>query len=93
MYIFSSLTLSGITVSMLPLEFKLINPFKQNGISHYYQLDRSVSVLRVEQYYFTFYSNFNAIFCKQTVKTEIKRNIQWCLICVCAVGHVPQKGR
>ena len=28
------------------------NPFKPNGIAHYYQLDQSISVLRVVRLYF-----------------------------------------
>ena len=35
------------------------NPFKPNAISHCYQLDQSISVLRIVCWYFTFYSNFN----------------------------------
>ena len=34
----------------------LINPFKPNGISHRYQLDQSISVLRVVGCYFSFLS-------------------------------------
>ena len=39
------------------------NPFKPDGISYIYQLDKSISVLRVVGWYF--YSNFNGIFCNQ----------------------------
>ena len=35
-----------------------INPFKPNGISHYYQLDQSISVLRVDGLYFSFLFKF-----------------------------------
>ena len=30
------------------------NPFKQNGISHCYQMDWSISILRVVGWYFLF---------------------------------------
>ena len=36
----------------------LVNPFKPNGISHYYQLDQSISVLRVVGRYFIFLLEF-----------------------------------
>ena len=36
----------------------LINPFMSNGISHCYQLDQSIVVLRVVGGSFHFYSNF-----------------------------------
>ena len=48
---------------------RVINPFKQNEISHSYQLDQSISVLRDVELYF--YSNSNRIFCKQTAETLI----------------------
>ena len=35
-----------------------LNPFMQNGISHCYELDQSISVLRVVRLYFSFLSNF-----------------------------------
>ena len=48
-----------------------INPFKPNEISNPYQLDESVSVLRVVGWYFQFFfSNFNRKFCKETVETQ-----------------------
>ena len=43
----------------------LSNPFKRNGISHFYQMDQSIFVLRVVGWSFSFYSNFNRTFCKQ----------------------------
>ena len=50
-----------------------LNPFKPNGISKSYQSDHSISVLRVAGcVFFHFYSNFNRIFCKQTVETLIR---------------------
>ena len=36
-----------------------LKPFKPKGISHYYQLDKSVFVLRVVGWYVSFYSNVN----------------------------------
>ena len=49
-----------------------INPFKPNEISHSYQLDQCISVLRDTGWYsFHFYS-FNRTFCKQTVETLIR---------------------
>ena len=35
-----------------------LNPFKPNGISHCYQLDQSISILRVVGWYFTFLFKF-----------------------------------
>ena len=40
---------------------QIVNPFKPNGISHYYHLDWSISVLRVVRYFtllFKFLFNF-----------------------------------
>ena len=34
-------------INMLKTEIKTVNPFKLNGISHYYQLNQSNSILRV----------------------------------------------
>ena len=36
----------------------VINPFKPNGISHYYQSDQSISILRVVGLYFSFLLKF-----------------------------------
>ena len=36
----------------------VVNSFKPNAISHYYQLDRSISVLRVVRWYLTFLFKF-----------------------------------
>ena len=49
--------------------------FKQNGISHYFQLEQSISALRNVGWYFSFYSNFNRAFCKRMVETLIRRRI------------------
>ena len=35
------------------------NPLMPNGISHRYQLEQSISVLRDVRWYFSFYSSFN----------------------------------
>ena len=35
-----------------------INPFKLNGISHYFQLDKSISILRVDVCFFPFLFKF-----------------------------------
>ena len=64
------------------LQCPIFNPFKPNGISYSYPLDQSISVLRVVGWYFSFYSNFNRTFCKQTVETLIRRRV---LIWVCTV--------
>ena len=67
------------------------NPFILNVFSHPYQLDKSVSVLRVVGWYFSFYSNFKGNFCKQTVKILIRRHILQCLIWFCTVCRCPTK--
>ena len=50
-----------------------LNPFIPNGMSLYYQLEQSISVLRDEWYFFP--SNFDKKCCKQTVQTLIRRRI------------------
>ena len=42
-----------------------------NGISHHYQLDKSISNLRVVDSKFQFHSTFKNSFCKQTVKNAV----------------------
>ena len=59
------------------------------GISHWYKLDQSISVLRVVGWYFHIYSNFNRTFCKQTVETLIRRRVLRRLIWVCTVCLCP----
>ena len=60
-----------------------------NGISHYYPLDQSISVLRVIRWnFFNFYSNFNRTFCEQIVEALIRccvlrRLIWFCSVCLC----------
>ena len=44
---------------------QLFNQVKPNGVSHSYQLDQSISVLRVGGRFFHFLSNFDRTFCKQ----------------------------
>ena len=69
--------------------YEWLNPFKPNKISHsLYQLEQSISILRAIWRYFYFHSNFNRVFCKQTVQTLIRRPIMqhpiWvCTICIC----------
>ena len=67
-----------------------MNLFKPNEISHSYQLNQSISVLIVAGWYFSFHSNFNRIFCKQTVETLIRRQM-WRLIWVYTVCLCPTK--
>ena len=64
-----------------------INLFKPNGISHFYQSDLSISVLRVVCFFFFFhlYSTIDRIFYKQTVETLIRRRGLRHLIWVCTV--------
>ena len=68
-----------------------INPIKPNENSQSFQLDQSISVLRVVEWYFHCYSNFNRTLCKQTVDTLIRHHVLrrsgFTLF-----GYVPQKG-
>ena len=54
---------------------QLLTPFKPDVIiSHSYQLDQSISVLRVVvSSIFHFYSNLTGTFCKRTMKTLIRQ--------------------
>ena len=52
-----------------------------NGISHSYQLDMFISVLRVVGGSFHFNSNFDRKCCKQTVKILIRRTRSLVLVC------------
>ena len=65
--------------------------FKPNGISHLYQMEHSISVLRDIWWYFHLYSNFNRTFYKQTVETLIRRHVLWRLIWVSTVCICPTK--
>ena len=65
------------------------NPFMPNGISHRYQLEQSISVLRRVRWYFSFLSSFNTKLCKQTVETLIRLRNLWCLIWVCTFCLCP----
>ena len=67
------------------------NPFMPNGISHSYQLEQSISVLRDVRWYFSFFSSFNRKLCKQTVETLIRCRILWRLIWVCTVLNLPSE--
>ena len=78
-------SLIGISLAHCPN--CILNP---NRISHYYQLDQFIFVLRVVRWYFH-YSNYNWTICKQTVETLIKCHILWNLIRVCTVCPCPIK--
>ena len=70
----------------------VFSPLLPNGISRLYQLDRSVSVLRVVGcFFFHFYSNFNITFFQQTVETLIRRRVLRRLIWVCTACLCPTK--
>ena len=68
-------------------------PFKPVGISHRYNWNRpflTISVIRLKGMFgsiFHFHSNFNRTFCKQTVRTLIKRIVRrliwYCTVCLC----------
>ena len=66
------------------------NPFMLNWISHRYQLEQSISVLRGVRCYFSF-SSFKRKLCKQTVETLIRRRILRRLIWVCTICLCPTK--
>ena len=61
-------------------------PYKLNGINW----TSPFPILGLLGGIFHFYSNFNKILCKQTVKTLIRRHIL-CLIWVCTVCICPTK--
>ena len=48
------------------------NPFKLNGISHSYQVDQSISILRIVGWYFSFYSKLTHL-CQMILPTIISR--------------------
>ena len=86
-----------MTVKLLTeqhLEHSKLNPFKPNGVSHCYQLEQSIFVSIDVGWYFSFYSNFNRTFCKQTVESQtlIRRRVLWRLILICIVCLHPTKG-
>ena len=62
------------------------NPFMPNGISHYYQLKQSISVLRDVRWYFSFLFKLS----KQTVDTVLGCNI---LSGSALFAYGPEKGR
>ena len=75
------------------IDFFLI-PLKPNGISRSYQLDWSISVLRVIGcIFFPFYLNNDTCItlCKQTAETLIRRSALQRLIGFCTIRYVPQK--
>ena len=65
-----------------------INPFMLNAFSHFYQLDHSISVLRMLGGVFHLYSNSNRTFCKQTVENltrrrNLRRLVWLFMVCWC----------
>ena len=87
----SSLLLGGLSLSNLSLRLPLGRPVKSkygfyypirpNGIPHSYQLDQSISILRVVGWnFFTFIQNLIE-HCQQTVENLIRRCILQCLHC------------
>ena len=73
------------------LELSKLNPFKPNEVSHCYQLEQSIFVSIDVGWHFSFYSNFNRTFCKQTVETLVRRRILWRLVWICIVCLRPTK--
>ena len=64
----------------------LINPYNPNGISIYYQLERSTTNFRgVGCYFCIVFPNLNRTICKQTVETLIRLYDMWRLIWICTV--------
>ena len=73
------------------LELSKLNPFKPNGVSNCYQLEQSIFVSIDVEWYFSFYSNLNRTFCKQTVETPIGRHVLWRLVWICIICIRPTK--
>ena len=70
----------------------IFNPFKPNGISLYYQLDQSISVLRVVRCFFSLFFQFSIEHSdgKQTEENLIRgrilrRQIWYCTTCLCPI--------
>ena len=57
--------------------FPNANPFKLNGISHSYQMDQSIFILRLLGCTFIFYLNFHRSCTQQTVEILIRRRVLW----------------
>ena len=71
---------------------RFLNPFKPNGISHSYQVDQSISVLKgCWVCGVSFFSNFSRIFCEQAVETLIRHRVLRRLIWVFTVCICPTK--
>ena len=66
----------------------VVNPNKVNGISDSYQLDKSISVLSVDGYFFIQILTANSV-CKVEILVRC-RNLQR-LICVCTVYLCPHE--
>ena len=91
----------------MSIVFASFNPFMWNGISHCYQLNQSISILRNVGWYFSLPSYFGRPFCKQTVNTLIRhcvlRRLVWaCTVCLCptkrtlglyGLKHLPNSGK
>ena len=73
------------------IEEVYLNPFKPNGISHFFQLEKSISNLRLLGGLFILFSNFNRRICKRTVKFLIRHRVMRCLIWICTVCIFPIK--
>ena len=70
----------------------MFNPFKPNGISHHYQLEQYISVLRgIGGIFLFFFSILNRTFQKQTVETLIRCSGMLHLVWVCTVWLCPTK--
>ena len=65
------------------------DPFKPNGISHCYQLEKRFCFKGGRVVHL--YSNFNRTFSKQTVETLIRRHVLWRLVWVCTICLRPTK--
>ena len=69
---------------------KSLNPFKQNGSFHAFQVEKFISVLRAVKWYVPFYSKCIRTLCKQSMENLIRRKDMWhhvlfCAICLCPI--------
>ena len=69
----------SVIEELLKLE---LNLFMVNAISHRYQLEHSISLLRNVGGIFHFYLNFNRIFYQETVE-KMRRLIRVSTVCIC----------
>ena len=65
---------NSLSISVKLIYLVELNTFKPNGISHSYQIDWPIFILRVVAWYFSFffYSNFNRTSYAETVETLIR---------------------